>query len=79
MSHRRSVQISVVKKLQPLRIIQRAGDGSGVSPAQALGAGLGGHSSLQVLYLHGNRIGDNGLQALGRGKSIGADKTDKPP
>ena len=35
---------------------------------EALGAGLGGHSSLRVLWLYGNRIGDSGLQALGGGK-----------
>ena len=37
---------------------------------EALGAGLGGHSSLRVLWLFGNRIGDSGLQALGGGKGL---------
>ena len=37
---------------------------------EALGAGLGGHSSLRVLWLHANRIGDSGLQALGGGKGL---------
>ena len=37
---------------------------------EALGAGLGGHSSLRVLWLHCNRIGDSGLQASGRGKVV---------
>ena len=37
---------------------------------EALGAGLGGHSSLRVLYLFGNRIGDSGLQAREGGKVL---------
>ena len=38
---------------------------SAVDPVQALADGLQGHSALEVLYLHENRIGDAGLQALG--------------
>ena len=38
---------------------------SAVDLVQALADGLQGHSALEVLWLHQNRIGDAGLQALG--------------
>ena len=40
---------------------------SAVDPVQALADGLQGHSALEVLWLHQNRIGVAGLQALGWG------------
>ena len=75
MSHIKSVQISIVKKSQPCKRARYGQIRSGVSsaPAQALGAGLGGHSSLRRLWLFGNRIGDSGLQALWSRYCIGPD------
>ncbi|CAE7590175.1 NLRC3, partial [Symbiodinium natans] len=65
---RRDMSLEKMKSQQPKSSIHEQTCGRPNLANQALGAGLGGHSSLRVLWLHGNRIGDSGLQAWGGGK-----------